>query len=155
MDELPAARPAPLDPSFGAVPPPKPRRLGIDLPIGRSPAEIRRRMEAMERLLESSLMVPGTSYRFGLDAALGLVPVIGDAIAAALGAYLLWEAKNLGLPKWKLWRMAGNIAFDAAVGAVPVAGDVFDFAFRSNTRNMRIVRRHLDKHHPETQVVEG
>lgn len=133
----------------------RPLPLGLDLPTGATPADIRRRMEAMERLLERSLTIPGTRTSVGLDSMLGLIPVVGDAIAAMLGAYLLWEARNLGLPKWKLWRMAGNIAFDAAVGAVPVAGDLFDFAFRSNTRNLRIVKRHLDRHYPETRVIEG
>jgi len=133
----------------------RPLPLGIDLPSGRAPADVRRRMEMMERLLERSLTIPGTKIPVGLDSVVGLIPVVGDAIAAALGAYLLWEAKNLGLPKWKLWRMAGNIAFDAAVGAVPVAGDLFDFAFRSNSRNLKIVKRHLDRHHPETRVIEG
>lgn len=133
----------------------RPRPIGIDIPMGRTPAEIRRRMEAMEKLLERSLTIPGTKIGVGLDSMIGLVPVVGDAIAAALGAYLLWEAKNLGLPKWKLWRMAGNIAFDTAVGAVPVAGDLFDFAFRSNSRNLKLVKRHLDRHHPETRVIEG
>ena len=109
----------------------------------------------MERLLERSLVIPGTKVPVGLDSVVGLIPVVGDAIAAALGAYLLWEARNLGLPKWKLGRMAGNIAFDTAVGAVPVAGDLFDFAFRSNSRNLKLVKRHLDKHHPETKVIEG
>lgn len=140
------------------LPPQGPGRalpLGLDIPMGRTPAEVRRRMEAMERLLERSFVIPGINRGVGLDAMIGLIPVVGDAIAAALGAYLLWEAKNLGLPKWKLWRMAGNIAFDAAIGAVPVAGDVFDFAFRSNSRNLKLVKRHLDKHHPETQVIEG
>lgn len=135
--------------------PARPVPLGIDLPLGRSPAEVRRRMEAMERLLERSMTIPGTRMGVGLDSIIGLVPVVGDAIAAALGAYLLWEARNLGLPKWKLWRMAGNIAFDTAVGAVPVAGDIFDFAFRSNSRNLKLVKRHLDKHHPETKVIEA
>ena len=134
---------------------PRARPLGLDLPLGGSPAEVRRRMDAMERLLERSLVIPGTKTGIGLDSVVGLVPVVGDAIAAALGAYILWEARNLGMPKWKLWRLAGNIAFDAAVGAVPVAGDLFDFVFRSNTRNMRIVRAHLDRHHPETRVIEG
>lgn len=134
---------------------PRPLPMGIDLPMGRSPAEVRRRMEAMERLLERSFTIPGTKLPVGLDGLVGLIPVVGDAIAAALGAYLLWEARNLGLPKWKLWRMAGNIAFDTAVGAIPVAGDVFDLAFRSNSRNLRLVKRHLDKHHPETKVIEG
>lgn len=133
----------------------RPLPLGIELPTGRTPADIRRRMEAMERLLERSLTIPGTKIGVGLDAMIGVVPVVGDAIAAMLGAYLIWEANNLGLPKWKLWRMAGNVAFDAAVGALPVAGDLFDFAFRSNSRNLKIVKRHLDKHHPETRVIEG
>jgi hypothetical protein len=129
--------------------------LGLDLPTGMAPADIRRRIEGMERLLERGFTVPGTGIAIGLDAVVGLIPVVGDAIGAALGAYLVWEARNLGLPKWKLWRMVGNVAFDAAVGAVPVAGDLFDFAFRSNTRNMKIVRAHLDKHHPETRLIEG
>ena len=80
---------------------------------------------------------------------------VGDVIAGLMGAYLIWEARNLGLPKWKLWRMAGNLGFDTAIGAVPLLGDAFDLFFRSNSRNLRIVKRHLDKHHPETQVIEG
>ena len=128
--------------------------LGLDLPTGGSSADIRRRMEAMEHLLERSLVIPGTQIGVGLDAVVGLIPVVGDAIGAALGAYIVWEARNLGIPKWKLWRMVGNIAFDAAVGAVPLAGDLFDFAFRSNSRNLKLVKRHLDKHHPETRVIE-
>ena len=124
----------------------RPRPMG--LPVGRDPAAVRQRIEAMEHLLERSFVIPGINRAVGLDAIAGLVPVVGDVIGAALGAYLIWEASNLGLPRWKLWRMAGNVAFDSAVGAVPVAGDVFDFLFRSNTRNLRIVKRHLDKHHP-------
>lgn len=140
---------------FQPPPPPRPFPMGIDLPMGRTPAEVRRRMEAMERLLERSFVIPGTRLPVGLDSIIGLIPVIGDAIAAALGAYLVWEARNLGLPKWKLWRMAGNIAFDTALGAVPVAGDIFDFAFRSNSRNLKLVKRHLDRHHPETKLIDG
>ncbi|WP_133366821.1 DUF4112 domain-containing protein [Qipengyuania sediminis] len=128
--------------------------MRLDLPLGTTPTDVRRRLESMERLLERSLTIPGTRVPVGLDAALGLVPVVGDIITAALGAYALWEARNLGLPKWKLARMAGNIAIDTTVGAVPVAGDLIDLAFRSNTRNLRIVKRHLDRHHPETRVIE-
>ena len=133
----------------------RPQPLGFDLPTGTTPAAVRRRIEAMEQLLERSMVIPGTKLPIGLDSVIGLVPVIGDLIGAALGGYILWEARNLGLPRWKLARMAGNIAFDTAVGAVPIAGDLFDFAFRSNSRNLKIVRRHLDKHHPETRVIEG
>ena len=127
-------------------PPQRPRPM--PLPLGRDPAAVRQRIEAMERLLERSFVIPGLGRPVGLDAIAGLIPVVGDVITAAMGAYLIWEAHNLGLPKWKLWRMAGNVAFDSAVGAIPVAGDLFDFVFRSNSRNLRIVRRHLDKHHP-------
>ena len=131
--------------------PQRPRPLhssGPALSMGADPAAVRGRIEALERLLERSFVVPGINRPVGLDAIVGLVPVAGDLITAAFGAYLVWEAHNLGLPKWKLWRMAGNVAFDSAVGAIPVVGDVFDFVFRSNTRNLRIVRRHLDKHRP-------
>ena len=124
-------------------------------PLGRDPAAVRQRLEAVERLLERSLTVPGTNVPIGLDAIAGLIPVVGDLITAAMGAWLVWEARNLGLPKWQLWRMAANIGIDTAVGAVPVVGDVFDLAFRSNSKNLRIVKRHLDKHHPATRVLEG
>jgi hypothetical protein len=124
----------------------RPRPMGF--PTGRDPAAVRKRIEAMEHMLERSFTIPGLNMPVGLDAVVGLVPVMGDLISAAFGAYIVWEASNLGLPKWKLWSMAGNVAFDSAVGAIPVAGDVFDVLFRSNTRNLKIVKRHLDKHHP-------
>ena len=124
------------------------RPYPMEFPLGRDPVAVRRRIEAMEHLLERSIMVPGINRAVGLDALVGLVPVVGDLVTAAMGAYIVWEASNLGLPKWKLWRMAGNIAIDTALGAIPFVGDAFDFVFRSNTRNLRIVHRHLDKHHP-------
>ncbi len=124
------------------------RPYPMDLPLGRDPVAVRRRIEMMEQLLERSFVIPGINRPVGLDAIAGLVPVLGDVVTAAMGAYIVWEASNLGMPKWKLWRMAGNVAFDSAIGAIPIAGDLFDFLFRSNTRNLKIVRRHLDKHHP-------
>ena len=136
----------------------EPRRaekMGFELPVGTDAVSVRRRIEAMERLLERSFRIPGVNYPVGLDSIAGLVPVVGDLVTAAMGAWIVWEAKNLGLPKWKLWRMAGNVAFDTAVGAVPVVGDAFDLFFRSNTRNLRIVKRHLDKHHPAARTIEG
>lgn len=141
----------------GATGAERPRRMSMaqDLPIGTDPVSIRRRIEAMEMVLERSFVVPGINRPVGLDAIIGLVPVVGDIIAMGMGAYIVWEARNLGMPKWKLLRMAGNVAFDSAVGAVPVAGDLFDFMFRSNTRNLRIVKKHLDKHHPGSKTIEG
>ena len=135
----------------------KPNRLrpmGIEVPTGTDPVSIRKRIEAMEHLLERSLVVPGTKYPIGLDTIIGFVPVLGDIVTAAMAAYIVWEAKNLGLPRWKLWRMMGNVAVDSAIGAVPIVGDAFDIVYRSNTKNLRIVKKHLDKHHPHTMVIE-
>ena len=123
--------------------------------IGRDPASVRRRVEAMEGVLERAFTFPGTNFRFGLDSVAGLVPVVGDVITAAMGAWLIWEAKNLGMSKWHLARMTGNVAVDTAVGMIPFAGDAFDFLFKSNTRNLRIIKRWLDKHHPATKTIEG
>lgn len=133
----------------------RPQVMGFELPTGTDPVSIRKRIEAMEMLLERSFTVPGTGYRFGLDSLVGLVPVLGDIVTTVMGAYLVWEARNLDMPKWKLWRMAGNVGFDALLGAVPVVGDAADFLFRSNSRNLRIVKKHLDRHHPHTRVIEG
>ena len=125
------------------------------LPVGRDPAAVRRRVEAMERLLERSFTLPAINRPVGLDAVVGLIPVVGDLVAAAMGAYILWEARNLGMSRFHIWRMAGNLAFDTMLGAIPLVGDVADLVFRSNTRNLRILRRWLDKHHPDTGVIEG
>jgi hypothetical protein len=135
--------------------PKRPLPMGLDLPTGNDPVSIRRRVEALEQVLERSFRIPGVNYPVGLDAIVGLVPVVGDLITAAMGAYIVWEGKNLGMPKWKLWRMAGNVAVDTAIGAVPLVGDAFDLVFRSNTRNLRIIRKHLDKYHPAARVIDG
>ena len=134
--------------------PNQPRPMGFELPTGTDPVSIRKRVEAMEHLLERSMVVPGTNYPIGLDTIIGFVPVIGDIVTAAMSAYIVWEARNLGLPRWKLWRMIGNVAIDSAVGAVPIVGDAFDVVYRSNTKNLRIVKKHLDKHHPHTMVID-
>ena len=125
------------------------------LNVARDPASVRRRVEAMEVLLERAFKVPGTNFRVGLDSVVGLVPVLGDVVTAAMGAWLIWEAKNLGMSKWHLARMTGNVGFDAAIGLIPFVGDAFDFLFKSNTRNLRIIKRWLDKNHPATKTIEG
>ena len=131
------------------------QRIASQLPVGRDPASVRRRIEAMETLLERAFAVPGTNFRFGMDSIVGLVPVVGDVVTAAMGAWLVWEARNLGMSKFQIARMTGNVAFDTAVGFVPFLGDAFDFLFKSNTRNLRLVKRFLDKHHPGTRTIEG
>jgi hypothetical protein len=119
------------------------------------PASVRQRIEGMEKLLERMFVVPGINKPIGLDVLLDLVPGVGTISAAALGSYIAWEARNLGMSKWQLVRMGGNIGFDMLLGAIPWIGAIPDFFFRSNTRNLRIVKRHLDKHHPETRIVES
>ena len=130
-------------------------RLLDQLPIGRDAAAVRRRVEALEKLLERTFVVPGINRPVGLDFILGLVPVVGDAAAALLGSWLVWEARNLGMSKFQLARMMGNVGFDAVLGLVPLVGDAADFFFRSNTRNLRIIRKHLDRHHPGTATLDG
>lgn len=135
---------------------PRPQPLRPEIPgLGSDAASVRQRVEMLERVLERSFTIPGIRRDVGLDAIAGLVPVLGDVLTAAMGAYIVWEARNLGLPKWKLWRMGANVAFDTALGAVPLVGDAFDLFFRSNSRNLRILRKHLDKHHPQSRVIEG
>ena len=99
-------------------------------------------------------MIPGTKRTVGLDVILDVVPVVGDIAAAALGAYIVWEGKNLGMSKWQLSRMAGNVGVDWLLGLIPVIGIIPDFFFRSNSRNLRIIKRHLDKHHPGTRTID-
>jgi hypothetical protein len=108
----------------------------------------------MERLLEHIVTIPGTNRKIGLDVILDLVPVAGSTAAAALGAYMAWEARNLGMSKWQVARMAGNIGVDWLFGLIPWVGAIPDLFFKSNTRNLRIIKRHLDKHHANTATIE-
>src|SRR5437870_13044557 len=102
-----------------------------------------RRLNALARLLDSSWEIPGTRFRFGLDALVGLIPGIGDAIGAVLASYIVWEARRLGVSKWVLTRMIANVGIDALVGAVPAVGDFFDAAFKANIRNLRLLEAAL------------
>ena len=131
-------------------------QIAKDLPgMGSDPHSVRARVEAMEKLLERAFHIPGTKIPFGLDTVVGLVPVLGDVVTAAMGAYIVWEARNLGMSKWQLIRMAAKVGVDTAIGAVPLLGDVFDLVWRSNSKNLRIIKKHLDKHHPGTRIIEG
>lgn len=134
---------------------PNPTVIGFRLPTGSDAASVRARVIVMERLLERSFVIPGVNVPVGLDALVGLVPVMGDIVTAAMGAYIVWEARNLGMSKWKLARMGANVVFDAVLGVIPVVGDAADLMFRSNTRNLKMILRHIDMHHPEARVIEG
>src|SRR5690242_21496857 len=123
--------------------------------MGTDPQSVRQRVEAMEQLLERMFTIPGTKQTVGLDVILDLIPVIGDIAAAALGAYIVWEGRNVGMSKWQVSRMAGNVGFDWLLGLIPWVGAIPDFFFRSNTRNLKMIKRHLDKHNPGTRTIEG
>lgn len=129
------------------------RSMLESLPVGRDRAAVRVRLEAMERVMEGLVTIPGTNRKLGLDVILDLVPVAGPTIAAVVGAWLVFEARNLHMSKLQMARMFGNVGIDWALGLIPFVGAVPDFFFRSNTRNLRIIRRHLDKHHPATAVI--
>jgi hypothetical protein len=103
------------------------------------------RIDALANLLDTAFIVPGTNIRFGVDALIGLIPGIGDAITTAMSLYIVHEARQLGAPGHLIARMLANVALDGVVGAVPFLGDAFDVMWRSNRRNMRLLRNHLDR----------
>jgi hypothetical protein len=101
------------------------------------------RLHSFAETLDGALAIPGTSFKVGLDPLIGAVPIVGDAISGSMGAYIVWKARQLGAPRRLVGRMAMNSALDALVGCVPLAGDIFDAAYKSNLRNMRMLRHHL------------
>jgi hypothetical protein len=104
------------------------------------------RLDAVAKLLDIAFILPGTNIRYGIDGIIGLIPVVGDLIATALSLWLVREARALGAPWHVTARMLGNVAIQGVVGAVPVAGDAFDVLFRANIRNVRLLRRWIDRH---------
>ena len=111
-----------------------------------SAEDLRRRVERLDRLsrlLDIAFVVPGTKIRFGVDAILGLIPVVGDWAGVALSSLVIIEAARIGVPAGLLARMVGNVVIEGVVGSVPIAGDVFDVFWRANRRNLGLLRRHL------------
>src|SRR4029079_14830072 len=103
------------------------------------------RLEALPRisqLLDSAFVMPGTSYRIGLDPIIGLVPVIGDLAAPLFTIGLLWQARELGIPRVVQLRMIFNTGIDALVGIIPIGGDIFDFVWKSSQMNLALLERH-------------
>jgi len=103
------------------------------------------RLEGLAKLLDVAFIIPGTNVRYGIDGLIGLVPVIGDVITTAISLWMIREARALGAPMHLITRMLGNVALDGVVGLVPVAGDAFDVMWRANVRNMRLLRKWMDK----------
>ncbi|CAN5365571.1 DUF4112 domain-containing protein [soil metagenome] len=123
------------------------------IPLGRDAVAVRKRIEAMEHLLEGLIKIPGMNRKVGLDVILDFIPIGGDLIGSLMGAWMVWEARNLGMPKRTMARMFGNVGVDFLLGLIPWVGAIPDFFFRSNTRNLKLIKRHLDKHHPGTATI--
>ena len=103
------------------------------------------RLDALAKLLDVAFIVPGTNFRYGIDGLIGLIPVVGDIITTAISLWVVREARALGAPWHITARMLANVAVDGVVGLVPVAGDAFDVMFRANVRNVRMLKRWLDR----------
>ena len=103
------------------------------------------RLDALSKLLDMAFILPGTNIRYGIDGLIGLIPVVGDIITTAISLWVVREARALGAPWHLTTRMLGNVALDGVVGLVPLAGDAFDVMFRANVRNVRMLKRWLDK----------
>lgn len=114
-------------------------------PIGRSgETQAEREFEnlrTLARIFDQAFRMPGTNFRFGIDALFGLVPGLGDIAGGIVAVYALRVARRLGAPASIQLRMLGNIAIDAIVGAVPFFGDLFDFAFKAQTRNLALLEQ--------------
>lgn len=102
------------------------------------------RLRQLATMLDTAIRLPG-GIRVGADAIIGLAPGIGDAITTLLAAYIVYEARRLGLPRHKILRMAANVGIDSLVGAVPILGDIFDVAFKANIRNLKIIEGHFGR----------
>lgn len=108
-------------------------------------------VETLAWLLDNSIPVRGTGgRRFGIDAIIGLVPVVGDVISGGIGLFVVWRGSRMGLPRVVVARMLANSALDLLIGSIPVIGDAFDLWFKANTRNLGLMRRHLER--PETST---
>jgi hypothetical protein len=117
------------------------------------------RLDALAKLFDSAFVIPGTNIRMGLDGIIGLVPIAGDLVSALMSSYLIWEARQLGASRWVIGRMMTNTLIDTTIGAIPLLGDAFDIAFRTNMRNLTLLRKHLARKgmvgHGSGRVIEG
>ncbi|WP_342361659.1 DUF4112 domain-containing protein [Terrarubrum flagellatum] len=106
------------------------------------------RLALVARVMDSAFVIPGANIRIGVDPLIGLIPAVGDMIAGAIAAWIVFEARRLGAPVTLVARMVANVVVDTVIGAVPVIGDAFDVAFKANIRNVELLRRHLERRRP-------
>jgi Domain of unknown function (DUF4112) len=111
--------------------------------LGDDPASRTKRVRVLAKLLDNSIAIPGTGWKIGFDPIVGLIPGIGDLIGAILSGYIVLEAARAEVPAYTLARMLVNVGIDTLLGAIPAVGDVFDAAWKSNTKNVALLERHL------------
>lgn len=102
--------------------------------------EVEKSLDDLARYLDGLFRVPGTGWRFGLDALIGLIPNVGDTLTVFPAFYILLAGVRYGVPKVTLLRMAFNIGVDYVVGMIPFVGDAFDFVWKANQQNMNLIR---------------
>ena len=127
-----------IDPAAARIPPLPPHHAEVE------------RLERMAAALDTAFRIPGIGVRVGWDSILGLIPGVGDTVALAPGAYIVWRAHKLGADPAVVARMAVNSGVDYAIGAIPLIGDLFDVGFKANRRNVTLLREHLDARHAAT-----
>jgi len=104
------------------------------------------------RMMDDQFRAPGTNLRFGLDFLLGLFPGLGDAATSIISLLIVHHAWAAGASKLTLARMLGNVGIDFLVGSVPLFGDVFDFAWKANRKNARLLEAHLNSRSGKWEV---
>ena len=115
----------------------------------------RERLLRLSRLMDAAIEVPVLRTRLGLDALLGVVPVAGDLLSAAIGVFLVAEARELGASRWLQAKMVGNLVADMLLGAVPVAVDIADVYFKAHLRNLRLLRKELGEPYIDAKPAGG
>ena len=108
---------------------------------------VRQRLGRLAWLLDNSIVIPGTRFRVGIDAIVGLIPGLGDLLGVLASSYIVREAARLGAPPSVLTRMAFNVAVEGVVGLIPFFGDVFVAVWKANQRNYALLEQHID--HPQ------
>lgn len=102
-------------------------------------------VERISTLLDSAVRIPGTKWTVGIDPILGIVPGVGDALSLSVSLYLIYQARQLGVPRKTQVRMLATVGIDALVGSVPIVGQLADFAIKANARNVKLLERYLDE----------
>lgn len=131
-----------------------------DMPLTSAPRAIVeleeiRKLERLARLMDSAVRLPGTRFRIGLDSIIGLAPGVGDALALLPGAYIIWKAHSLGVPRGTLLQMTANSAIDWGIGSVPLLGDIFDAGFKSKIRNVELLKQSLAERSAQAKPTSG